>query len=249
MTDLKAQAQTLRDLHTGEMLILPNVWDAASAAIVAEAGFPVIATASNAIAAMLGYPDGEIAPWQEMFAAASRIARAVDLPVTVDAEAGYGLPPTELVDRLLDLGAVGCNLEDTDHHTGTLKDPRAHADWLAAVRSAADATGIPLVVNARIDAFLPASALPPAARLPEALHRAHLYAAAGADCLYPIALRDKQSLEAFIKQAPTSVNANTGDSLDLATLRTLGAARVSYGPQFYRAALATLKSTLPQLNP
>ncbi|WP_330184907.1 isocitrate lyase/phosphoenolpyruvate mutase family protein [Nocardia sp. NBC_01503] len=108
VTDLKAQAQTLRELHTGDMLILPDVWDAASAAIVAEAGFPVIATASNAISAMLGYPDGEVAPWREMFAAAGRKARAVSVPVTVDAEAGYGLSPTELVDRLLDLGAVGC---------------------------------------------------------------------------------------------------------------------------------------------
>jgi Phosphoenolpyruvate phosphomutase len=84
--DLKAHADRLRELHHGgEMLVLPNVWDAASAKIVAEAGFPVVATASAAISAMLGYPDGEGAPWQEMFAAAGRVARAVSVPVTVDA--------------------------------------------------------------------------------------------------------------------------------------------------------------------
>src|SRR3954454_7321738 len=112
MTDLKASARRLRELHSGAMLILPNAWDATSATIVADAGFPAVATASNAIAAMLGYPDGEGAPWQEMFAAAGRVASAVSVPFTVDAEAGYGMQPRELVDRLLDTGAVGCNLED-----------------------------------------------------------------------------------------------------------------------------------------
>jgi hypothetical protein len=126
--DLKAHADRLRGLHhAGEMLVLPNVWDAASAKIVAEAGFPVVATASAAISAMLGYPDGEGAPWQEMFAAAGRVARAVPVPVTVDAEAGYGMQPRELVDRLLEIGAVGCNLEDTDHHAGGLVDAGAQS--------------------------------------------------------------------------------------------------------------------------
>ena len=94
IADLKARADRLCELHhADEMLVLPNVWDAASAKIVAEAGFPVVATASAAISAMLGYPDGEGAPWQEMFAAAGRVARAVSVPVTVDAEAGYGMEP------------------------------------------------------------------------------------------------------------------------------------------------------------
>src|ERR1700749_1252513 len=141
--DLKAHADRLRELHhAGEMLVLPNVWDAASAKIVAEAGFPVIATASAAVTAMLGYPDGEGAPWQEMFAAAGRVARAVSVPVTVDAEAGYGLQPRELVARLLDAGAAGCNLEDSDHRAGGLREAGAHARWLAGVRSAADEAGV-----------------------------------------------------------------------------------------------------------
>src|SRR5580700_525288 len=148
--DLKAHAGRLRELHhTDEMLVLPNVWDAASAKIVAEAGFPVVATASAAISAMLGYPDGEGAPWQEMFAAAGRVARAVSVPVTVDAEAGYGLEPRELVDRLLEIGAVGCNLEDTDHRAGGLVDAGVHAGRLAAIRAAASDAGIPIVINAR----------------------------------------------------------------------------------------------------
>ncbi|GAB3976928.1 hypothetical protein GCM10029978_065180 [Actinoallomurus acanthiterrae] len=160
MADLKTHAERLRELHGGEMLVLPNVWDAAGATIVADAGFPAVATSSAAIAAMLGHPDGEGAPWQEMFAAAGRVARAVPVPVTVDAEAGYGMRPRELVDRLLDIGAVGCNLEDTDHRAGGLAEAGAHAHWLAGVRSAADEAGVPIVINARVDTFLPAAGYP-----------------------------------------------------------------------------------------
>jgi len=247
-TDLKASAQTLRELHGQGMLVLPNAWDVTSATIVADAGFPVVATASNAIAAMLGYPDGEGAPWKEMFAVAARIAAAVPVPVTVDAEAGYGMQPRELVERLLDCGAVGCNLEDTDHRAGGLAEAGAHAEWLAAVRSAADETGVPLVVNARVDAFLPTSGIPAPERLAEAIRRGRLYRAAGADCIYPIGIRSKEHIAELISELSCPINANTSDDLDLAALRSLGVARVSYGPRFYRAAMAGFENAVRQLS-
>jgi 2-methylisocitrate lyase-like PEP mutase family enzyme len=245
--DMKARADQLRQLHSGEMLVLPNVWDAASAQVVAEAGFPAVATASAAISAMLGYPDGEGAPWLEMFAAAGRVARAVSVPVTVDAEAGYGLQPRELVDRLLGTGAVGCNLEDTDHRAGGLAAAGAHAQWLADVRSAADDAGVPVVINARVDTFLPASGVPEPDRVAEAIRRGRLYLDAGADCVYPIGVRHKHDIAALVSGLPGPVNGNTGDELDLGTLRELGVARVSYGPRFYRAALAGLKTAVQEL--
>src|SRR6476646_6698564 len=161
MSDLKAQAEQLRRLHRGELLVLPNVWDAARARIVAEAGFPAVATAG-------------------------RVARAVSVPVTVDAEAGYHLAPRELVDRLLEIGAVGCNLEDTDHRAGGLVEAGAHAERLAAIRAAAGDAGVPIVINARADTFLPASGVPEEERVAEAVRRGGLYLAAGADCIYPI---------------------------------------------------------------
>jgi 2-methylisocitrate lyase-like PEP mutase family enzyme len=247
-TDLKAHAEKLRALHTGSMLVLPNAWDAASAVIVAEAGFPAVATASAAISAMLGHPDGEGAPWPEMFAAAGRIARAVPVPVTVDAEAGYGLPPGELVDRLLDIGAAGCNLEDTDHRAGGLAEAGAHAAWLAEVRSAATERGVPIVINARVDTFLPAGGIPAADRVAETVRRGRLYLEAGADCVYPIGVGDRGDLATLVAELPGPVNGNTGEHLDLATLRELGVARVSYGPRFYRAALAGLKSAVRELR-
>jgi 2-methylisocitrate lyase-like PEP mutase family enzyme len=245
---LKDRAERLRELHSGELLVLPNVWDAASAAVVAGAGFPAVATASAAVSAMLGLPDGEGAPWQDMFAAAGRIARAVPVPTTVDAEAGYGMAPRELVDRLLGIGAVGCNLEDTDHRAGGLAEAGAHAEWLAAVRAAADDAGVPIVINARIDAFLPDRGVPGPDRLGEAVRRGRRYRDAGADCLYPIGVGARSDLAALVAELPGPINANPGDQLDLAALRELGVARVSYGPRFYRAALAGLRTAVEALR-
>jgi 2-methylisocitrate lyase-like PEP mutase family enzyme len=248
-TDLKAGAEQLRKLHHGEqMLVLPNVWDAASAEIVAGAGFPAVATASAAISAMLGYPDGEGAPWQEMFAAAGRVARAVSVPVTVDAEAGYGMRPRELVDRLLEIGAVGCNLEDTDHRAGGLIEAGTHAEWLAAIRAAADDAGVPIVVNARVDVFLPQSEIPAPERVAEVVRRGRRYLEAGADCVYPIGIGDERDIATLVAELPGPINANTRPAgPDLARLRELGVARVSYGPRLYREALANLKTTVEEL--
>src|SRR3954454_15226618 len=125
----------LRSLHRpGDPLLLPNAWDVATARAVVAAGFPVVATTSGGVAGTLGYEDHEGAPPGEMLAAAARIANAVEVPVTVDAEAGYGMAPAELVAALRGAGAAGCNLEDTNHAVGSLRNPDRHAEWLAAVR-------------------------------------------------------------------------------------------------------------------
>src|SRR2546421_3252482 len=111
MADL---SETLRSLHVpGHPLVLPNAWDAASAKAIEAAGFPAVATTSAGVAAALGYEDHEQAPRDEMLAAAARICRSVEVPVTVDAEAGYGMEPAELAATLKSIGAAGCNLEDT----------------------------------------------------------------------------------------------------------------------------------------
>jgi 2-methylisocitrate lyase-like PEP mutase family enzyme len=121
---------------------------------VVAAGFPVVATTSGGVAATLGHGDHESAPADEMLVAAARIARGVDVPVTVDAEAGYGMEPAEVVAALRTGGAAGCNLDDTDHAAGSLRDPDRHAEWLTAVRQAASDDGYGLVINARVDVFL-----------------------------------------------------------------------------------------------
>src|SRR5436190_18606924 len=147
MSELQGQCDLLRSLQRpGTPLLLPNAWDVATARAVVAAGFPVVATTSGGVAATLGYEDHEGAPGEEMLAAAARIARGVDVPVTVDAETGYGMEPAELVAALRSAGAAGCNLEDSDHTAGSLRDPDEHAEWLGAVRQAAAQDGYPLVI-------------------------------------------------------------------------------------------------------
>src|SRR5215210_1617359 len=142
MTELQGRCELLRSLQRpGAPLLLPNAWDVATARAVVAAGFPVVATTSGGVAETLGYQDHEGAPGDEMLAAAARIARGVEVPVTIDAEAGYGMAPDELVAALQSAGAAGCNLEDTDHTAGSLRDPDRHAEWLSAVRRAASADG------------------------------------------------------------------------------------------------------------
>jgi 2-methylisocitrate lyase-like PEP mutase family enzyme len=250
---LEGKCEALRGLHVpGAPLVLPNAWDAATARAVAEAGFPVVATTSGGVAATLGYEDHEGAPAEEMLAAAGRIARSVDIPVTVDAEAGYGMEPAKLVAALKRIGVAGCNLEDTDHATGMLRDPAPHADWLGAVREAARSEGYPLVVNARIDVFLAAfhagSGQSQQDLVPEALDRAHAYLDAGVDCVYPIALWEEGALAGFVAGAEAPVNAlGVPDAPPLDRLAELGVARVSYGTLLHRASMEGFAQTLASL--
>ncbi|HEY1358413.1 MAG TPA: isocitrate lyase/phosphoenolpyruvate mutase family protein [Thermoleophilaceae bacterium] len=239
--------EQLRLLHRpGDPLLLPNAWDVATARAVVEAGFPVVATTSGGIAATLGYDDHEGAPGEEMLRAAARIVAGVEVPCTVDAEAGYGMDPVELAEALHEIGAAGCNLEDSDHARGQLRDPDVQADWLRAVREAAPE----LVINARIDVFLAAllsgSDKTQADLLPQALARAEAYLDAGADCVFPIALFEHDSLKTFIEEAAGPVNVlaipNAPAPEDLASL---GAARISWGTLLHTAALQQFKESLP----
>jgi 2-methylisocitrate lyase-like PEP mutase family enzyme len=249
MSDQAAKAALLRSLHIpGTPLVLPNAWDAGSARAVAGAGFPVVATASNAIAAALGYDDGEGAPREEMMYIARRIAASVDVPVTVDAEAGYGMAPEHLVELLIDAGAAGCNIEDTDHAGGGLLAADARAAYIAGMRAAVDRIGVPLVINARIDSFFPTSPLAEDDKLPDAISRAEAYRSAGADCVFPAGAAP-EDVRAIVAEVGAPVNAGLalkGGSLD--DLRAIGVARVSVGPQLYRSALDHLRTDLQPLQ-
>ncbi|MFG3252327.1 isocitrate lyase/phosphoenolpyruvate mutase family protein [Streptomyces sp. NPDC048172] len=223
---MSSHADLFRSLHekrptaAGEPLVLPGPWDAASARAFAGAGFPALATPSHGVAESLGYEDGEC-PAEEMFAAVARIVRAVDVPVTADIERGYGLPPREIVERLLETGAVGCNLEDTED--GTLVGPARQADFLAEVRAAGDAGT--LFLNARIDSYLRGTADP----LADALERGRRYVEAGADGVYPIAA-PLADLTVLARELPVPVNAiSVPQTAPPAELGAAGAARVTFG--------------------
>jgi 2-methylisocitrate lyase-like PEP mutase family enzyme len=244
---LDAQCRRLRSLHVrGDPLVLPNAWDVASAYEVVWAGYPAVGTTSGGVAATLGYEDHEGAPADEMLAVAARIAKRVDVPVTVDAEAGYGMDPADLVAALHRAGAAGCNLEDSDHGTGSLRDPRRHASWLRQVRDAAAHLAYPLVINARIDVFL--------SRLGEgsqrehvsaALERARAYVEAGVDCVFPIALWEEDALTSFVSDAGGAVNILAiPRAPSVAELAEIGVARVSYGRLLHQAAMETFRDRL-----
>jgi 2-methylisocitrate lyase-like PEP mutase family enzyme len=227
-TALDSAARRLRELHQiGRPLLLVNVWDAAGARAVLAAGSPAIATSSVAMASARGGSDDN-RDREAAFAQLRQITAAVDVPVTADLEGGYGLAPGDLVDALLDAGAVGCNLEDTDHAAGDgLLDAQMHATYLAGIRAAADHRGVGIVLNARIDAIIRHPKRDPAAVLDEVLRRARLYLDAGADCVYPISLRDPTLVAQVVKELDRPVNVNPSEPL--AALADAGAARISLG--------------------
>ncbi|SEG78717.1 2-Methylisocitrate lyase, PEP mutase family [Actinacidiphila yanglinensis] len=242
---MSGTASALLALHHGraadDPLVLPGPWDAASARVFADAGFPALATPSAGVSASLGYSDGHGTPPAEMFAAIRRITRAVEVPVSADVEAGYGLPAKELVERLLDAGAVGCNLEDSDPATGALRDPAAQAEFLAEVRSAA---GDALVINARVDVYLHGTERTPAA----AVARGLLYARAGADVLYPI-LAPPAQLAAIAEGVGIPVNAlcKAGGPAPR-ELGVFGATRVTFGGGLQQQATDALRAVAEGLT-
>jgi 2-methylisocitrate lyase-like PEP mutase family enzyme len=235
-------ADRLRALHQpGNPVVLPNAWDAASALAVERAGFPAVATSSAAVAEALGYADHEQAPVAEMFDAVRRITRVVSVPVTVDAEGGYGLSGAELAERLADAGAVGCNFEDTDHVRGGIVDVSRQADRVAELRAAAP----DLVINARVDVFLYAP--DQKSVLDDGIERARAYRAAGADCVYPIMAGSTDVLTAFVAEAG-SVSVNllpTGPTV--ADLTAAGLARISLATGLWRLTQRFTRHTLRAL--
>jgi len=239
---MTATAELFRALHHGGTpLILPNAWDPVSARIIAEAGYPAVATSSGAVARVLGYDDGQLTPPAEMFTAVARIVRAVDVPVTADMEAGYGLPAKEFVDRLLETGAVGCNLEDSVG--GRLTDPARQADYLAEVRAAA---GADLVINARIDTFVRPGG-DKAGAVDDAVRRGREYRRAGADCVYPI-MAPTDQLAAVVEGVGGPVNAHAAPGGPTAAeLVGAGATRISYGTSLHKHLMDSLRELLPTL--
>ena len=236
---LAEKADRLRALHGDPgVLVLPNAWDAASARAFEEAGFPAVATTSGGVVESLGHRDGEQAPVDEVLAALRRICGAVSVPVTADLEGGYGLDPGDLADGLLGAGAVGLNLEDTDHHgPGLLVDAEVQAGRLAAVKEAARSRGVDVVLNARVDVHVRQFG-PEDERLAEAVRRGRRYREAGADCLYPITVADEPSIRVLVEQTGAPVNILLRPGVPpVSRLAERGVARATFGSGLMRTAL------------
>jgi 2-methylisocitrate lyase-like PEP mutase family enzyme len=252
-TEQAIKAELFRAMHSGPpLLVLPNAWDAISARIVVAAGYPAIATTSGGVAWALGYADGEAAPWQEVVAATARIARAVSVPVTADIESGYGDSPEAVARSIADIiaaGAVGVNLEDGLRQGPAPIRPIADAAArIAAARAAARAAGVPIVINARTDLYIK-NIGDDDSRFEEAVARARAYLAAGADCFYPIALRDHATIDRLVPAvgAPININVRVGYPV-VADLEALGVRRVSTATQLPLVAMGVVRQVVEQMR-
>lgn len=216
--------------------MLPTVWDAWSARLATAAGFGALTVGSHPVADSLGKLDGEGMTFDELLARVAQITAAVDVPVSVDVESGYGLAPAQIVDGLLSVGAVGLNIEDTVHKEGKrLREPAEHAALIGELRSAADSSGVHMVINARTDLFLRQDG-DEADRVERAVARLTLCANAGADCLYPVGRHDADTLRRLADELPLPINAIAApDEDDPASFAPLGVGRISFGPFLQRA--------------
>jgi 2-methylisocitrate lyase-like PEP mutase family enzyme len=221
----------------------------ASALAVERAGAAAVATSSSAVAGARGYPDGEQIPVDELFALLGQMAVALQVPLSADVESGFGLSAEALVVRLLDAGAVGMNLEDTDRAGGatSLIPVDDQASRIGDIRAAAAAAGVEIVINARIDSFLRGSG-EPEERLRDAIGRARAYRQAGADCVFPIWLTDADAIGQFVSavDAPVNILLRPG-SPGVAELVWLGVRRISVGGGLSRLAVGNVEEAARQL--
>ncbi|MEV4478668.1 isocitrate lyase/PEP mutase family protein [Micromonospora coxensis] len=240
-THQQQRAAQLRALHRpGSPLVLPNAWDVASARLVEACGAAAVATTSAGVAWSLGAPDGDVLGRDRALAPVARIAAAVTVPVTADVESGYAADPdgvARTVAGVLDAGAVGINIEDAAPAGPVALRPVAgQCARIAAARAAADASGVPLFVNARIDTYL-RQVGEPDERLAETLRRADAYLSAGADGVFVPGVVDVSTIAVLVDKVDGPVNVLAGPGAPtVGALADLGVARVSLGSSLAEAA-------------
>ncbi|RDI67496.1 isocitrate lyase/PEP mutase family protein [Nocardia pseudobrasiliensis] len=245
------KAETFRQLHADGVLVLPNAWDALSAALVAEAGAAAVATTSAAVSWVAGRGDGQKLTREEMIGRVREIVAAVTVPVTADVEGGYGPTPEDVaatVEAVVGAGAVGVNLEDSHRPGGPLFEIAEQAERLRAARAAAARAGLPqLVINARTDVYLFGIGAPEG-RFDDVVARASAYAEAGADSLFVPGLLDLDALGELSRKSPLPINVMTGPGAPrVAELAAAGVRRVSLGPALAQSAYERVRAAATEL--
>ncbi|HEX7091845.1 MAG TPA: isocitrate lyase/phosphoenolpyruvate mutase family protein [Longimicrobiales bacterium] len=248
----KERVAHFRRLHENRPLVLPNAWDAASARVIELAGAPAIATTSAGVSWAHGRRDGHGLRRDEMIEAIRRIVEAVDVPVTADIEGGYGSGSVqdvaETVRAVVELGAVGINLEDASRDPATpLLAPEVQAERIHAARAEAAAAGGDLFINARTDVYL-ARVGEPQSRLAAAIERANVYLAAGADGVFVPGVTDADTIAALARaiDGPLNIMWKPG-APSVPDLARLGVARVSVGSAIALAALTATRHAAREL--
>lgn len=239
-----------------EILVLLNSWDIGSSKLIEACGYKAIATTSMGIAAALGYPDCQVIKLPEMIAATTGIVNAVDVPVTVDIEAGYGNNLEEIIDavkKIIATGIVGINIEDSIDLNPTLIDEMEFCERISAIRELSGSMGFHLVINARTDSFY-VSPGSPKEKLAESIRRGNKYREAGADCIFVQPVSDKEIISTLVKEinAPINILANptigAGSTLSVNELQDVGVARLSLGSGLMKATLALIKKVANELS-
>jgi len=246
MTAQGRKAEELRKLHGGpRVLVLPNAWDAASARVLEELGYPAIATTSAGVAFALGYPDGQRVSREEMLEVVARIARAVRVPVTADMEAGYGITPKDMAEAakaIVAAGAVGLNLEDVTGDTESSQvDSALQGEKIRTIREVSASLGVSLVINARTDVYLMPIG-PEATRFERTVERLRAYRAAGADCVFAPGVKERGLIEKLVKAVAAPVNILvTPGCPSIPELEKLGVRRASIGSGVMRSTLGLVR--------
>lgn len=246
------KANAFRQLHTGtKLLILPNAWDAGSARAIQECGFEAIGTTSAGIAFSNGFPDGQHIPFEYMLSRVRSIVRSVEVPVTVDMENGYSNNPITVEEntrRLLEIGAVGINLEDGCPSQLKLAETEEQIKKIESVKRASFSEGIPLFINARIDTYWLKN-IEQSDRYQETVSRAKVYLEAGADGIFVPGISDLSLMSqlAEVIQAPLNVLAG-GQTPSAQAISVTGVSRLSIGSGFYRASVSYLKMISMELR-
>jgi len=231
-------ARRLRELHERPPLVLPNAWDAGSARAIETAGAQAIATTSAGVSWAAGVEDAGGLNRTAAIAAVRAIVAAVSVPVTADLESGYG-DVEATVAELIEAGAVGINLEDSDARV--LVDPAIHAERIAAARAVAVAAGIDLVINARTDTYLFGDGT-------GTIERAKVYADAGADVLFVPGVVDASTIRDLVTASPLPLNVMVGPGAPtVAELADLGVTRISVGPAITTAAYSLATAAAKEL--
>lgn len=247
-------ARAFASYHSSETagpLVLPNAWDASSALIFERSGHRAIGTSSSGIAASFGSPSARRLDIEQMLAVVDRIASAVEIPVSADMEAGYGGTPdavAETIERTIEAGAVGVNLEDgSGYGSDEIVGKDRHAATVRAARTAAEESGIPLVINARTDVFWLGIG-DEASRLDHALDRANAYFDAGADCAFIPGVIDGETIGRLVDGLDGPLNVLGGPGAPpIGQLGELGVGRVSVGSGPMRSTLGHLQTVSEEL--
>jgi 2-methylisocitrate lyase-like PEP mutase family enzyme len=242
--------------HDKEILVLLNSWDIGSSKLIAACGYKAITTTSMGIAASLGYPDCQVITLSEMIQAISGIVKAVQAPVSVDIEAGYGNNLNEIIDsvkKIIATGIVGINIEDSIDLSPELIDEIEFCERISAIRALSDSLGFHLVINARTDSFYTSSGSPQE-KLSESIKRGNKYREAGADCIFVQPVWEKETISTLVKEinAPINILSNptigAGVTPSISELQDLGVARVSLGSGLMKATLALIKKVADELS-